>query len=60
MPVLDIDLTVADPSDEAAYVAALPHAKFVLRIREPSLSTAVFKATIPAPTCTSSAPAVPK
>ena len=34
-PVLDIDLTVADPKDEAAYVPALSNAGFVLCIREP-------------------------
>ena len=34
-PVIDIDLTVADSSDEAAYVPALEEAGFALRIREP-------------------------
>ncbi len=34
-PVIDIDLTVADSSAEPAYVPALEHAGFVLRIREP-------------------------
>jgi GrpB-like predicted nucleotidyltransferase (UPF0157 family) len=34
-PVIDIDLTVADSSDEAAYVPALERVGFVLRIREP-------------------------
>jgi GrpB-like predicted nucleotidyltransferase (UPF0157 family) len=34
-PVIDIDLTVADSSDEAAYVPALEALGFVLRIREP-------------------------
>ncbi len=34
-PVIDIDLTVVDSSDEAAYVPALEAMGFVLRIREP-------------------------
>lgn len=34
-PVIDIDLVVADPDDEAAYVPALEAAGFVLRVREP-------------------------
>lgn len=34
-PVIDIDLTVADSSDEAAYLPALEAMGFVLRIREP-------------------------
>lgn len=34
-PVVDIDLVVADPADEAAYVPALEDAGFVLRVREP-------------------------
>jgi GrpB-like predicted nucleotidyltransferase (UPF0157 family) len=34
-PVIDIDLTVADPRDEASYVAALEAAGFQFRIREP-------------------------
>ena len=34
-PVIDIDLTVVDSSDEAAYVPALEGVGFVLRIREP-------------------------
>jgi GrpB-like predicted nucleotidyltransferase (UPF0157 family) len=34
-PVIDIDLTVADPHDEAAYVPALEAVGFELRIREP-------------------------
>jgi GrpB-like predicted nucleotidyltransferase (UPF0157 family) len=34
-PVIDIDLTVVDSSDEVAYVPALERAGFVLRIREP-------------------------
>ena len=34
--VIDIDLTVADPSDEQTYVPALEHCGFVLTIREPS------------------------
>lgn len=34
-PVIDIDLTVADPADEAAYVPALEAVGFVLRVREP-------------------------
>jgi GrpB-like predicted nucleotidyltransferase (UPF0157 family) len=34
-PVIDIDLTVADPNDEAAYAPALASAAFELRIREP-------------------------
>ena len=34
-PVIDIDLAVADPGDEAAYVPALEAAGFLLRVREP-------------------------
>ena len=34
-PVIDIDLVVADSSDEAAYVPPLEAAGYVLRIREP-------------------------
>jgi GrpB-like predicted nucleotidyltransferase (UPF0157 family) len=34
-PVIDIDLTVADPADEAAYVPALERSGFTLVIREP-------------------------
>ncbi len=34
-PVIDIDLVVADSSDEDAYVADLQAAGYVLRIREP-------------------------
>jgi GrpB-like predicted nucleotidyltransferase (UPF0157 family) len=34
-PVIDIDLTVVDSSDEAAYLPALEAMGFVLRIREP-------------------------
>lgn len=34
-PVIDIDLTVADPDDEDAYVPRLEAVGFVLRIREP-------------------------
>jgi GrpB-like predicted nucleotidyltransferase (UPF0157 family) len=34
-PVIDIDLTVADSSDEQSYVPALETEGFVLRIREP-------------------------
>ena len=33
--IIDIDLTVADSSDEAAYVPALERIGFVLQIREP-------------------------
>ena len=35
-PIIDIDLTVADNRDEAAYVPRLEAAGFELRIREPS------------------------
>ncbi|MBO9540459.1 GrpB family protein [bacterium] len=35
-PVIDIDLTVPDPTDEAAYVPALESLGFDLYIREPS------------------------
>lgn len=35
-PVLDIDLTVADPTDEAAYVPALEGIGYDLTVREPS------------------------
>ncbi|GAA1506837.1 GrpB family protein [Nocardioides humi] len=34
-PIIDVDLVVADPADEAAYVPALEAAGFVLRVREP-------------------------
>jgi GrpB-like predicted nucleotidyltransferase (UPF0157 family) len=34
-PVLDLDLRVVDPDDEAAYVPALEAAGFVLVVREP-------------------------
>ncbi|WP_408897425.1 GrpB family protein [Nocardioides sp. R1-1] len=34
-PVIDVDLVVADPADEAAYVPALEVQGFVLRVREP-------------------------
>lgn len=34
-PIIDIDLVVADPEDEAAYVPALEAVGFVLRVREP-------------------------
>ncbi|QAY69594.1 GrpB family protein [Xylanimonas protaetiae] len=34
-PVVDVDLTVADPDDEDAYVPALERAGFVLHVREP-------------------------
>lgn len=35
-PVVDIDVAVADPADEAAYVPALEALGYVLTIREPS------------------------
>ena len=34
-PILDVDLTVADPNDESAYLPALEAAGFELCIREP-------------------------
>ena len=34
-PIIDIDLTVADPDDESAYLPALEAAGFELRVREP-------------------------
>jgi len=34
-PIIDIDLVVADPADEPAYVPPLVAAGFVLRVREP-------------------------
>jgi GrpB-like predicted nucleotidyltransferase (UPF0157 family) len=34
-PIIDIDLTVADPDDEPAYVPDLERAGYVLRVREP-------------------------
>lgn len=34
-PIIDIDLIVADPNDEASYVPALERAGFELRVREP-------------------------
>jgi GrpB-like predicted nucleotidyltransferase (UPF0157 family) len=34
-PIIDIDLTVADPDDEDAYVPALEAVGFELRVREP-------------------------
>ncbi|HTU59697.1 MAG TPA: GrpB family protein, partial [Polyangiales bacterium] len=35
-PIIDIDLTLADPVDESAYVPALERAGFILRRREPA------------------------
>jgi len=34
-PIIDIDVSVADPDDEASYVPALELAGYVLRVREP-------------------------
>lgn len=34
-PIIDLDLVLADPDDEGAYVPALEAAGFTLRIREP-------------------------
>jgi GrpB-like predicted nucleotidyltransferase (UPF0157 family) len=34
-PIIDIDLTVADPADEASYVPTLEQIGFELRVREP-------------------------
>lgn len=34
-PIIDIDLSVADPDDTAAYVPDLERAGYVLRVREP-------------------------
>lgn len=34
-PIIDIDLTVRDPNDEAAYLPALEAAGYRLRVREP-------------------------
>ncbi|AWB91792.1 GrpB family protein [Aeromicrobium chenweiae] len=34
-PVIDIDISVADPDDETAYVPDLERAGYVLRVREP-------------------------
>lgn len=34
-PIIDIDLTVSDPADEAAYVPDLEATGYVLRVREP-------------------------
>lgn len=34
-PIIDIDLIIADPNDEASYVPALERAGFELRVREP-------------------------
>ncbi|WP_051549486.1 GrpB family protein [Nocardioides sp. URHA0032] len=34
-PVIDVDLTVADPADEAAWLPDLERAGFKLRVREP-------------------------
>lgn len=34
-PIIDIDLTVADSSDEESYIPALESAGYVLRLREP-------------------------
>ena len=34
-PMIDVDLTVADPADEAAWLPALEAAGFDLRVREP-------------------------
>jgi GrpB-like predicted nucleotidyltransferase (UPF0157 family) len=35
-PIIDIDLVVADSSDEASYFPALEKAGYVLRVREPA------------------------
>jgi GrpB-like predicted nucleotidyltransferase (UPF0157 family) len=34
-PIIDIDVLVADPGDEATYLPALVQAGYVLRVREP-------------------------
>src|SRR5262249_44109509 len=34
-PIIDIDLSVADPDDEGSYVPALERAEYRLRVREP-------------------------
>lgn len=34
-PIIDIDLTVRDPDDEAGYLPALESAGYLLRVREP-------------------------
>ncbi|MGC4110352.1 MAG: GrpB family protein [Nocardioides sp.] len=34
-PIIDVDLVVADPADEATYIPALVSAGFVHRVREP-------------------------
>lgn len=48
-PVVDVDLTVADPADEAAWLPALEAAGFVLRVREPELEEhRMVRATDPA------------
>jgi GrpB-like predicted nucleotidyltransferase (UPF0157 family) len=48
-PIIDVDLTVADPDDEAAYVPALEAAGFELRVREPWwFGHRVLRATAPA------------
>jgi GrpB-like predicted nucleotidyltransferase (UPF0157 family) len=48
-PVIDVDLTVADPGDEAAYVPALEAAGFRLRVREPWwYEHRVLRAEVPA------------
>ena len=50
-PIIDIDLTVADSRDEAAYVPALEAAGFELLIREPGWHEhRCFAATVP-PRC---------
>ena len=48
-PIIDIDVTVADPRDESTYVPGLEAAGFRLRIREPAgTSTACSSRMVPA------------
>ncbi len=59
--VIDIDLTVADSSDEAAYVPALQSLGFRLVVREPGWHEhRVLHRTTRASTCTSSHQTAPK
>jgi GrpB-like predicted nucleotidyltransferase (UPF0157 family) len=47
-PIIDIDLTVADPNEEGAYVPALEEVGFELRVREPWwFGHRVLRATAP-------------
>ena len=56
-PVIDIDLTVADSADEAAWLPALEAAGFELTVREPGgTSTGACVTRTRGATCTCSRP----